>query len=388
MSNQRQSGAVSIFLVVFASLLMVVISIGFVQLMLKEQQQATANDLSQSALDAAQAGVEDGKRLLLLQQSCENGTVPGGYASRCASVSAAIASGQCNSVAAIFGVPTAKETMVQQTSADSSLQQAYTCVKIAPAFDYQGQLTKDESTIIPLKSASNFNIVKISWFNKSDVSSGATGITYPSTGANVTLPQASAWSASAPALMRTQFIQTGARFTLSDFDAKQGSGESDANTVFLYPSSVGLTPAMPPLDIANIDARRAAGGAPQPIRCNPTFTSNYACSVSIALPPYDGPVATRNAFLRLSALYNGAHFSVELYNGATPVGMSGVQSIIDATGRANDMFRRVLTRVHLTSNFIYPDAAVDVEKNFCKDFSVTDSTTEYRTYGCDPASAT
>jgi hypothetical protein len=69
---------------------------------------------------------------------------------------------------------------------------------------------------------------------------------------------------------------------------------------------------------------------------------------------------------------------VTLLSGATQAQFDNVQPSIDSTGRANDLFRRVSTRVSLTdSNFLYPDAAVDVTGNFCKNFVVTDKTTDY-----------
>lgn len=378
--HNRQSGAVSLFVVIFAALLMSVVTVGFVQLMLKDQQQSTANDLSQSAYDSAQAGVEDAKRLLLLKQSCDNNTAASTVS--CGAVTSALtpAPGQsetsCDTLAkaGIVG-ETNGETIIQQSENDnaSKLDQAYTCVKIGvDTDDYKGTLGVNESDVIPLKGMSEFDTVELSWFSRADVSSQTNDPTigFPSSGADVSLPPVGdKWQVTYPALMRTQLIQTGTSFKLSDFDDSQSGGKSDANTLFLYPSEIGIANK----DFA-LDARRNSSNAPQLAKCNTSFVDGeYACTATIKLPkPIDGNAAQRDAFLRLSALYNGAHYSIKLKNGSDPVKFDGVQPEVDSTGRANDLFRRVQARVELDGDFTYPEAAIDMEGNLCKNFTVTD----------------
>jgi hypothetical protein len=49
------------------------------------------------------------------------------------------------------------------------------------------------------------------------------------------------------------------------------------------------------------------------------------------------------------------------------------------------MFRRVKSRVELKSDFIYPEAAVDIEGDLCKSFIITDDNSGYRALGsCTP----
>lgn len=387
--TQHERGAVALFVVIFATLLMIVITISFVQLMIKDQRQATASDLSQSAYDSANAGVEDAKRLLLLDQACRGGTAA--PAINCTAVANAINAGQCNTIAAYFANPNDSETIVQQDAGDSALQQAYTCVKVYPnTDDYEAVLDRDKSTIIPLKGVSDFDTVRISWFKSTDVSAVNTNptVNFPASGASIALPQTSQWDADMPSLLRAQLIQTGPNFKLSDFNDSSEGNKSNNNTLFLYPSKTGVNS----FDFTFDTPRRSATAAPQLVGCATSFVNReFACQATISLPaPLTGGANQRNAYLNLGALYNGATFKVELLNGAAVVQFDHVQPKVDSTGRANDMFRRVESRIEFKTDFAYPQAAIDLEGDLCKNFVVTDKdpaasdTFGYPTTTCKP----
>jgi len=134
-------------------------------------------------------------------------------------------------------------------------------------------------------------------------------------------------------------------------------------------------------------ARRAGTDAPQPTKCNASFdTSQYACTTTITLPnPVGGNANNRTAFLRLTALYNAAHYSIRLKSGGNYVNFNRVQPEVDSTGRANDVFRRVEARVELKGDFTYPEAAIDMQGNLCKNFTVTDAEDGFNgTTSCTP----
>lgn len=390
--KRKERGAVSLFVVIFAALLLTIVTVGFVQLMLKDQRQATVNDLSQSAKDAALAGVEDAKRLLLLDQSCRDGTAASTI--DCAAITSALTPApgknetECNTLssAGIVG-ETNNETIIQKTLGDNSskLDQAYTCVKVGVnTGNYEGTLDVNKSMMVPLSGVGTFDSIEISWFSNQDISSVTTDpkVAFPTTGADVSLPRVGTkWQFNSPALMRTQLIQTGGGFKLSDFNDSQPGNKSDTNTLFLYPSATGVDTK----DFA-LDARRSPTNAPQQVHCEDSLASAaYACKVTIALPsPIDGNAANRNAFLRLTALYNNSHFSVKLKNAGSDVLFNRVQPEVDSTGRANDVFRRVKARVELKGEFAYPEAAIDMTGNLCKNFTVTDAEDGYVDGGgCD-----
>lgn len=380
----KQSGAVSLFVVIFAALLMTIVTIGFIQLMVKDQKQASSSDLSQSAYDSAQAGVEDAKRLLLLDQSCRDGTAASTV--NCAAIASALTpvpgqnETECDTLsdAGIVGEAN-NETLIQQSVGDNAtkLDQAYTCVKVGVnTGNYEGRLEANKTTLVPITGVSSFDTVEVSWFSREDVSSSAAtpNVTFPYQNGEVNLPRiGDQWQTTAPPLLRTQLVQMGGSFKLSDFDDQAGSG-SNANTLFLYPT---------PLGTANqsfaLDARRSPNNAPQLVHCEDTFTdTSYICTATIALPaPIDGNVANRNAYLRLTALYNGARFSIKLKSGGSDVLFNRVQPEVDATGRANDVFRRVKARVELRGDFAYPEAAIDMVGDLCKNFTITDAEDGY-----------
>lgn len=414
-SVNRQSGAVSLFVVIFSMLIITVITVSFIRLMIADQQQATNNDLSQSAYDSAQAGVEDAKRALLqYQQVCT--TNPGGCSAEAGKFVSASGTVECNAALLNTGVISssdesgaigshAGEIFVQQsqTGNDKELNQAYTCVKVyLDTNDYIGTLAAGESQLVPIVGEKDFDTVTVRWFSREDVSTTDGSVVLPGVSASHLLPTQANWNANTPSLMRAQLLQIGDTFTMSDFDSVSGSGgntQSDANTVFLYPTSgVGATSAA----FTSLDTRASSPtGDPtpasatttaHPVQCAATTGSGgYACSMSLTLPTPVGGGSSRRAFLRLTPFYTATHFQVVLSNGLPTttnsiIKFSAVQPMVDSTGRANDILRRVQSRVNLyNTDFPYPDATIDVNGNFCKTFGVSDVPSTYTaTNTCTP----
>lgn len=375
MQTKWPSGAVAIFSVVFATLLIMIVTVGFMMLMIGDQRQSTNSDLSESAYDSALTGVEDAKRLIIAYADCK-----GNSSTRCNNIRSVFTGAElktdCYGIAdAGFGSVENGETLIAQSETDKELNQAYTCVEVTMnTLDYLGELSdKGSGTLIPLQSAggAQFNRLKISWFTQNDV--GGPNVTLRT---GVALPRLTAWGPTTPPIVRATVIQPDGNISLDDLN------ETDsAATLFLYPNTIGNTTFQTSLDVRDHDGGDGSE-APLPVRCVDSLViAAYSCEATIELGGN-----TTSAYLLLAALYNSTQYRVELFNSSDdPVRFNGTQPMVDSTGRASDIFRRVESRVELVGTTLaYPTTAVSVAKNFCKTFSVTDDPAEYDAGACDP----
>jgi len=371
--NIYRRGAVSLFVVIFFSLLITVLVVGFVRIAIRDQQAASAQNLSQSAYDSAQAGVEDAKRALVrLNTVCSSDNV-----GDCTNATNKIDSAICNDPVSDIAVVSEGEVKIQQKTGDaaSALDQAYTCVTITRnTSDFVGKLTADEAKVIPLVGVGAFNNVKIEWFSTKDLPNNTTAVALDPSFTK--LPTVEAYGTTKPPVMRAHLIQVGASFNADDMN-----NNSTNSSLFLYPvSGVADTNVNFTWDVPQTATKK-----PYTVKCSPTLTSGgYACSITLPLPnPIKGDLNSRRALLELKTLYNSANYRVTLYNDTTLVKFNNIQPQVDSTGRANSLFRRVQSRLEIVDAYPYPSSEIEVTDNFCKNFSVTDQTGDYKN-NCTP----
>jgi hypothetical protein len=297
-----------------------------------------------------------------------------------------------------------KEMKIQTSLGDEKLDQAYTCVKVdRTPNEYPGSLDAGSSKIIPLKTGGeNFDRIRLSWFAYDDlkkvgITSRAIALsTTPDWSVAQLLPASNnTWPKNRPSLMRAQLMQVDSSgFTLDSFNKTDNTAvpsKSNANTVFLYPTRSAASGSVNFIDDKRQEQDNVSGGGRlNTVTCKEDLDaappSVYACSIDMVVPEQINATANgRTAYLRLSGLYNATSYSVTLLRGATPVSFDGVIATIDATGRANDLFRRVESTVELEPiDFPYPEAAVDISGNLCKNFVVTDGASGYSAGSCTP----
>ena len=382
--SKKEFGSVSLFVVIFATLLITVVTLSFIRIMMQNQQQATASDLSQSAYDSAQAGVEDAKRAILrYQTTCRDGDAACREAQKLIDSSLIGSTLGCNdAVTTLSGLSMDIGTgEVATGQSGDKLNQAYTCVKInLDTNDYLGTLRKNTSKFIPLVGVGDSDYVRVEWYDSSDLGSSTKAILPEG---DPSMLSQSSWGMNRPAIMRVQLVQfpaTAVGFTLDGIDINKKIFNS---SLFLYPYNIIDTGA----PIVMIDGENSR--QPKKVHCEDDFSSTtYLCSATIKLPK-TLVAGDKTTFLNLMPLYNDASYSVKLLNSigatSTVIKFSAVQPEIDSTGRADNLFRRIQTRVELTDvNFPYPEAVVDVEGNVCKTITVTDVVEGYSTGDCTP----
>ncbi len=363
----RQSGAVSLFAVIFGATLLTIVTIGFMRLMLMDQRQASDNDLSQSAYDAALAGIEDAKRVV---RAAQTGNMQ----------AAGVLSGpiNCNMIAAsgVVGGSASGETVIQTGSgAGKKFDQAYTCVKIAmQSQDFIYKAIEDKSQLISLRAVSSFNKIIIEWYRRDDESNlnaaNAVNTEISTTGE---LPTKDKWNSNTPPLVRAQVISPGSTFNLATLD-------TTGVTSFLRPNvlrsdvlgQAGTTVSGKPSDRPRATDGNEHNNGTNIISCSKTFrfSGEYSCKAVIDVD--EVPAGSESAFLRLVSIYKGGSIKVSLQKtDGTTVNFDGVQPIVDSTGRASNLFRRVEARLQIGDDFAYPDNAVELKNSLCKDFSIS-----------------
>lgn len=367
--DMRQSGAVSLFAVIFGAMLLTIVTIGFMRLMIMDQRQSSNNDLSQSAYDAALAGVEDAKRVV---RAAQTGNIQ----------AVGVLNGpiNCNMVAAsgVVGGSISGDTIIQTgTGAGKRFDQAYTCVKITmKSQDFIYKSIEDKSQLIPLRATSSFNKISIEWYRRDDESNlGSANAVNTEISTTGELPARNSWHSNTPQLMRAQLINPGPTFNLSTLD-------TTGVTSFLRPNVLRS-------DVAGQDGTAVSGktsdrpratdgnehnNGTNIVSCSKTFkfSGEYSCKAVIDVDEI--AAGSETAFLRLTSIYKGGSVKVSLQKtDGTIVNFDGVQPIVDSTGRASNLFRRVEARLQIGDDFAYPDNAIELKNSLCKDFSVSGS---------------
>ncbi len=389
--NSKRRGGASIFIVAFTIIILSIIVLGFTRLIISEATKTSNTDLSQSAYDSALAGIEDAKIALLRYHECldqgHKGIENGGH--ECNRIIYYMEKGikeqDCSTVRNVLGRSQEDDNhavVVQETQTsneagnNSDMLQAYTCATIQEDLkDYRTTLNSlNRLRIIPIRSSDKVNRIKLSWFSSVNLANvgknGGKRRSCPSFLYALNKCNDGGEGLQAPTTLSLKLIQTDTKFDLSELSAATtlaGGGQG---------TDIGVLHFVPDVNNGNdtkitadkwYDAGNKGENNPERVNCK-SGGADWLCTVDIDLPKTfkgnDGNSAT--TFLIVSIPYGMPETDISLssFDGATQYTFTGVQARIDSTGRANDLYRRVETRIELVDTYYpYPEFEITMTGN-------------------------
>lgn len=403
--QKTKQGVAAIYVVVFTTMLIGIITLSFLRIMLSESGRTLNDTLSDSAYNSALAGVEDAKYIISqYEKKAASGESSGSNAFMNAIESN---SDDCDiiskSMASLRGEPEPEggEESFGTGDARTDQDQAYTCVKIRLSGDFKGTLSANNPTlVVPLRPAKNQenNVagVEITWSIDSSDASGTTGgfMGYPlqelhsDFAGNVNNMTALKNDADHKILgqkgikhdddivamngMRVMLVQSPAGDTNPYYYASN-DGTTNRGTLMLLSSTetgrdeIGYSGETNPF----VESADKTVNAPIAIKCD------ESCSAKIAIPkPIGGGDRNPdNFFLVLNQVYSDPAIKVAvkmLDKNKKYIDFFNVQPIIDSTGRSGDLFRRVEARVGTDNGAsLLPTAELSSNSTIDKSFYVT-----------------
>ena len=405
---KTKRGGASMFVVMFTMIILSIITLGFTRLIISEATKTTNTDLSQSAYDSALAGVEDAKMALLKYHACLDSGYRAQNTSGCSKIiydmQQGIKNRDCSTVQKVLGRDQEADNnavVVQETQSsnqdgnNANMLQSYTCVTIQEDLD-DYRTTLDSSSrlrVIPIRSANHKVIdrIQIKWF--SSVNAGRVGNQYKACGDQFYSDKfmkyyplgSCSGGVQTPPIIAARLIQTDETFDISQLTTskKYASGiGTDTGQIYLVPSA--LTTGNPVGTVAaSVWGETANKGENHQEQVVCKKYGAWSCTVDLKLPDtFNGKSGDNkndaNSYLLVSLPYGmpDTDISITTWNGTTQYEFTGIQARIDSTGRANDLYRRVETRVELVDTyFAYPEFEITMlggsESSLKKTFDVT-----------------
>jgi Tfp pilus assembly protein PilV len=329
---KRQRGMASIVITMVTMVVISLIVLGFATISRREQRQSLDQLLSSQAFYAAESGIEDAKSII--KANIAAGTT-------------IVAKDACNTNNAGGTYPTGAQTVI-----DSTYSVSYTCLRVDPSPDnlqFDG-VDASNTLVIPVKTAAAITSVKITWKptvapagTPADCPASATGSFSPQTGA-------SGW-ACGYGVLRADLVPTMGVLTRAGLQTSYVNG-------FFVPirtASAGTLAYAGNLAKPNIVAANC--GVAAYTECSATINNITGNPTSLAI--------------RLSSMYQSSNVTIQAYTSAGVVqDITGVQAMIDSTGKATDVLRRIQVRLPLVqTGSLLPGAALSTNDTICKRFS-------------------
>lgn len=325
--QNNQSGMVSIIVTMVMMLVISLIVIGFAQIARREQRQALDKNLSAQAFYAATSGINDAQFQILY-----NGYT--GPKTTCAN-DATFTNGM-SLIDVVHGVQ-------------------YTCILIneTPSSLIYSPVAEGQSISANMHfqdsggAGANVDRLVINWSAPKPPT--IIGANWPG------FPSRSAWAGNTALLKMslTNFVGVPAvPANLEKYD-RDNLNTTTFNS-FLYPRLGGA----PPVGFSTLPARQG-----EIIRAG--------CIAGVSCTAQINGINSNHAWLNLTSMYETSKIVITAFDSSNqPLNIGGAQAIVDSTGRAGDVVRRIQVRMSMQGRTTAPPYALQIATGLCKDITV------------------
>jgi Tfp pilus assembly protein PilX len=346
--RKNEQGFASLLIGITLVIVLSLLTLGFAELMRNEQNQVTSRQLSSQAFYAAESGINDAARAL-----------GDGYATNKTT---------CPPLSVTPTSPVADKDLSDPNVDGTNSQWSCLLIDTSPkSLDYSSIGTDSPTTFLVKGDTGGIVNVKISWQDTSSATTAFRSVSGNSTGA---FPTQAAWDTPSNVTGMLRLALTGIP---AGGGVTRASLISNTFNAFLYPADSTVSGS----NIIPFTTTQSANGSIVDGHCSTTNTPRY-CSVTITNIP------ASNAYLLfdLRSVYGATNVDISA-NGGT-VGLVGAQSLVDSTGRALNVLKRIQVRIPSKDTYNAPDYAIESADSICKQLLVIPGAT---TDGCTDSTA-
>ncbi len=328
----NEQGMVAIMTTLVLMIVISLIVLGFAQISRRNQRESLDRQLSTQAFYAAETGINDARKII---QDGVNGGLTATDKTACDG------SGVGGFYAGL------------QPDIDPAKNVKYTCLLVdAAPKSLQYSSVGTTSTVIPMISANGTTIrrVQLNWQTKQNTITPTAGCP---TDVNTFVPNGAGWTCGF-GVMRIDLTLTAGNTLTAD------GLRDNTMTIFAVPFSSGGVGSI------NYVASVANGNNRIGVNCDNTT----GCSLRIDVPAVS---AQTSYHMRVSSIYRDNSLSVEGQDASgTSLEIRGAQAVIDVTGKAQDVLRRIKVAIPLrtTSKNMHSDYAIEMTGSLCKRYSI------------------
>ena len=330
--QSKQRGMVAIMITMILMIVISLIVLGFAQISRRNQRQSLDRQLSTQAFYAAETGVNDAAELI--NTAIANG-LPVADKPSCSPDPGGFYAGLNPTISATDGV-------------------AYTCLMVdtTPSSLIYSTVGTTGTVIPVIATSGTIGSIQLTWQSKGG--SATPAATCP-TGTTSVFGTTGSWSCGY-GVLRFDLLPSSVAYGITTL-------RTSTMTAFVVPLRPGSVGTANPVSYAG-------GGASdlQGVVC-----SNSSCSLVIN---FAAPQS--QYYMRITSLYKDVSLQVTAYAAANASGASlslqGAQALIDVTGKARDVLRRIQVRAPVAGagTNLLSDYAIQSAESICKRFSVMD----------------